>query len=109
MIEFAWFYMLKAAIITMMLFFIIKPFYKEFKEKGEVTPKGKKVSISLAILLAVLVVFNPIKIDNSTSADMMRQSYDKTTEQNIEEIIKHDVTQYSPNNNEDAIKRILED
>lgn len=108
MIEFAWFYVLKIAIVAVFLFFIAKPFYREWQDMGTISFVGKKVPIILAVLLVVLLAFSPIKIDNSTSAERMRQSYDPVATQHIEEIKKHDVTQYSPDSNEDDIKRILE-
>lgn len=108
MIDFAWFYMFKFLVVAVLVFFIARPIYREWKEFGVVTPKGKKVPIFLAFVLGMLLVFNPLKIDNSTSAERMRQSYDPVATEQIEEIKKHNVTKYSPDSNEDDIKRILE-
>lgn len=108
MIDFAWFYVFKFLIFMVLAFFIVKPFYNEYREFGGVSLKRKKVSIFLAFILGILLIFNPIKIDNSTSAERMRQSYDPIATEQIEEIKKHDVKRYSPKSNEDDIKRILE-
>lgn len=107
MIEFAWFYLLKLAIIAVLVGLIVHPFYKQYKEEGDffVTKKMPYVFIALLIIMLVL---SPIKIDTGTSADRMRKTYDTPVKQNIQEIETKAKERYQAPSNEDEINQITE-
>lgn len=105
MIEFAWFYILKTLIIMALLGIIAMPFWKQFKAEGNFKVT-KKYPYVVAVFLVMMLVFSPIKIDQSTQSDAVLRSYDTPTATNIGEIDARVREKYQAPSNEKQIEEI---
>lgn len=104
--EFAWFYTLKFCIILILLYFSVNPFVKQYRTHGDLKIKSKYPYV-IAFVLIILILFNPIKINNSEKVEMTRKTYD-TQIQELGEIKLRAKEKYEAPSNENEIKTILE-